>query len=43
MENRRIEIIEICHDIGFENLPYFERIFKEKTGQLPSHFRKAHR
>ena len=34
------KILEICMDVGFNNLSYFINIFKKNTGYTPSTFRK---
>jgi len=34
------KILEICMDVGFNNLSYFINIFKKNTGYTPSIFRK---
>lgn len=31
----------ICHECGFESIPYFTRIFKEKFRKSPAKFRKS--
>lgn len=33
-------ISEIAYDLGFENLPYFSRLFKKETGVSPNQFKK---
>ncbi len=33
-------ISEVAYRLGFENLPYFSRLFKKQTGQTPIGFRK---
>lgn len=35
-------IIEIALKCGYENVPYFNFVFKKKTGMTPSEFRKIH-
>ena len=32
-------ISEIAHDLGFENMSYFSRLFKKETGMLPTAFK----
>ncbi|WP_281235499.1 helix-turn-helix domain-containing protein [Flavobacterium gelatinilyticum] len=34
-------ISEIAHTLGFENLPYFSRLFKKETGQTPMKYRQS--
>jgi AraC-like DNA-binding protein len=34
------KVLEICMDVGFNNLSYFINIFKKNTGYTPSIFRK---
>lgn len=36
------KILEICMDVGFNNLSYFINIFKKNTGHTPSAFRKIY-
>jgi len=36
------KILEVCMDVGFNNLSYFINIFKKNTGYTPSSFRKKH-
>lgn len=33
-------VSEIAYDLGFENLPYFSRLFKKEVGLSPSQFKK---
>jgi len=33
-------ISEIAYNLGFENLPYFSRLFKKETGVSPNQFKK---
>lgn len=35
-------IADICYAIGFDNVPYFNRLFKRITGLTPSAYRKIH-
>lgn len=32
---------EICSQVGYTDLGYFSRVFKEETGMSPSHYRKG--
>lgn len=34
------KVLEICMDVGFNNLSYFINIFKKNTGYTPSAFKK---
>ncbi|OOM77304.1 bifunctional transcriptional activator/DNA repair enzyme AdaA [Clostridium puniceum] len=34
------KVLEICMDVGFNNLSYFINVFKKNTGYTPSTFRK---
>lgn len=34
-------ISEVGYDCGFENLPHFSRVFKNKFGKSPAHFRAS--
>ena len=36
-----ISIVEIISLVGYENLTYFYKIFKEKYGYTPKDFRKS--
>jgi transcriptional regulator GlxA family with amidase domain len=33
-------IIQICYELGFQNIHYFSLLFKKKVGVNPSEFRK---
>lgn len=35
-------VSEVCYEVGFESLSYFNKLFKKITGQNPSRFKKAH-
>lgn len=35
-------ITEICFQVGFESLSYFNKLFKQHVGEKPSEFRKRH-
>jgi AraC family transcriptional regulator, transcriptional activator of pobA len=35
-----LTVAEIAHTLGFENPPYFSRLFKKETGLTPNAFRK---
>jgi AraC-like DNA-binding protein len=39
LENTQLSISEICYECGFENQTHFSRIFKERKGLPPLHFR----
>ncbi|WP_236636910.1 helix-turn-helix domain-containing protein [Sinomicrobium soli] len=41
MRTEELNISEIAYGLGFENLPYFSRLFKKETGVSPSEFRKT--
>jgi AraC family transcriptional activator of pobA len=34
-------VSEIAYELGFENLPYFSRLFKRETGLSPNQFKKG--
>ncbi|MBK1896082.1 helix-turn-helix domain-containing protein [Chryseobacterium paridis] len=34
-------VSEIAYELGFENLPYFSRLFKKETGVSPNQFKKG--
>ena len=40
--NKDISIVEICYQVGFNNLSNFNRRFKQVTGYSPSNYRKKH-
>ena len=33
-------VSEIAYTLGFDNLPYFSRLFKKETGVSPNQFKK---
>jgi AraC-like DNA-binding protein len=33
---------QICYDTGFQNIPYFNQVFKQKMAQSPSQFKRLH-
>lgn len=35
-----MSITDICFAVGFNDVPYFSRVFKRQTGVTPSHFKK---
>src|ERR1700744_758226 len=35
-----LSVSEIAYELGFENLPYFSRLFKKETGVSPNQFKK---
>ncbi|MBK1895560.1 AraC family transcriptional regulator [Chryseobacterium paridis] len=35
-------ITEVCFQVGFESLSYFNKLFKQHLGETPSEFRKRH-
>ncbi|UKB85152.1 AraC family transcriptional regulator [Chryseobacterium sp. MEBOG06] len=35
-------ITEVCFQVGFESLSYFNKLFKQHTGETPSEFKKKH-
>ena len=35
-----LQIQEICRRVGYSDVRYFTRIFRETTGVSPSHFRR---
>lgn len=37
----QLNISEIAYELGFENLPYFSRLFKKETGLSPTEFKKS--
>ncbi|EFF61753.1 transcriptional regulator, AraC family [Enterococcus faecium PC4.1] len=36
----RLTLTEICEKVGYTELGYFSRVFKEETGMTPSQYRK---
>ncbi|HAZ9808245.1 TPA: AraC family transcriptional regulator, partial [Enterococcus faecium] len=34
-------LTEICEKVGYTELGYFSRVFKEETGMTPSQYRKG--
>ncbi len=41
LEDQNMDIIEIGFQVGFENMSYFHRVFKQHTGKAPLQFRKS--
>ncbi len=39
---REQNVSEIAYSLGFENLPYFSRLFKKEVGVSPNQFKKVH-
>ncbi|MET1107565.1 helix-turn-helix domain-containing protein, partial [Enterococcus faecium] len=37
----RLTLTEICEKVGYTELGYFSRVFKEETGMTPSQYRKG--
>ncbi|KMQ69284.1 AraC family transcriptional regulator [Chryseobacterium sp. FH2] len=35
-------VTEVCFQVGFESLSYFNKLFKQHVGQTPSEFKKKH-
>ncbi|SFN23821.1 transcriptional regulator, AraC family [Chryseobacterium oleae] len=35
-------VTEVCFQVGFESLSYFNKLFKQHTGETPSEFRKKY-
>lgn len=42
LDSSRKNVNEICDDSGFESVTHFIRVFKEKYGESPMHYRKLH-
>jgi len=42
LRNTDLKIVDLCLELGLENLGYFYRIFGRKFGCTPSEFRRAH-
>lgn len=36
-----LSVTEICYEVGYQNLPYFTKSFKEYRGMTPSEYRKG--
>lgn len=43
LEHTDLLIYEIAKEVGFRDIDYFTRVFKERTGQTPCDYRKAKR
>ncbi|MBN3523264.1 helix-turn-helix domain-containing protein [Paenibacillus apiarius] len=35
-----MSVTDICFQVGFNDVPYFSRVFKRQTGVTPTHFKK---
>lgn len=35
-------VTEVCFQVGFESLSYFNKLFRQHTGETPTEFRKKH-
>lgn len=42
LKNKDMEINELSEKIGYQNISYFTRLFKEKYGMTPLQYRKKH-
>ena len=40
LKTQQQNISEIAYELGFENVPYFSRLFKKETGISPNQFKK---
>ncbi|MGN6416635.1 MAG: helix-turn-helix domain-containing protein [Pseudobacter sp.] len=40
LKGNTLSVSEIAYELGFENLPYFSRLFKKETGFSPNQFKK---
>lgn len=40
LEKTKAPIAEICYNVGFENIPYFNHLFKRTFGMSPTEYRK---
>ena len=40
LANKDLNITEVCFLVGFNDLAYFDRVFRQKEGVTPSAFRK---
>lgn len=40
---QNVSITEVCLNVGFESLSYFNKLFKKYIGETPSAFKKRHR
>jgi transcriptional regulator GlxA family with amidase domain len=41
LETTNLSITEVAAAIGFDNLPYFSRMFRTHTGQSPKEYRNS--
>jgi AraC-type DNA-binding domain-containing proteins len=39
--NRELKILDICYEVGYNNINHFNKIFRQTTGTTPMSFRKA--
>ncbi|RYE53253.1 MAG: AraC family transcriptional regulator, partial [Sphingobacteriales bacterium] len=40
---KELSVSEACYEVGFESLSYFNKLFKQLTGENPSAFKKKYR
>ena len=40
MQNKTVT--EVCYAVGFDNLSYFNKIFRKIVGEIPSYFKKRY-
>ncbi|MGN6713049.1 response regulator transcription factor [Anaerocolumna jejuensis] len=41
LQNSSLSVSEVAMKIGYDNFPYFSRLFKKKTGYAPKDYKKA--
>lgn len=41
LEQKKLAVSEICYQVGFNNVPYFNRVFKRLKGVAPTEYRSG--
>lgn len=41
LEEKKMAVSEICYQVGFNNVPYFNRVFKKQKGVAPTEYSRS--